>query len=137
MSKQKIVNYSLEFKESSAELARSSDRSISQTAKALGINENTLHGCIMCGLLGVSRSQYYEWTTGLQSPRSLENGRLTEEITVLVVESRYRYGTRRVQRGLAKKSIFEYIEVFYNRVRMHSANNYLSPVEYERLRKTA
>jgi transposase len=46
MSKQKIVNYSLEFKESSAELARSSDRSISQTAKALGINENTLHGWI-------------------------------------------------------------------------------------------
>lgn len=46
MSKQKIVNYSLEFKESSAELARSSDRPISQTAKDLGINENTLHGWI-------------------------------------------------------------------------------------------
>lgn len=31
----------------------------------------------------------------------------------------------------AKIAIFEYIEVFYNRVRMHSANDYLSPVEYE------
>ncbi len=31
----------------------------------------------------------------------------------------------------AKTAIFEYIEVFYNRARMHSANNYLSPVEYE------
>jgi putative transposase len=31
----------------------------------------------------------------------------------------------------AKQAIFEYIEVFYNRVRMHSANDYLSPVEYE------
>ena len=31
----------------------------------------------------------------------------------------------------AKQAIFEYIEVFYNRVRMHSANGYLSPVEYE------
>jgi putative transposase len=31
----------------------------------------------------------------------------------------------------AKQVIFEYIEVFYNRVRMHSTNNYLSPVEYE------
>ena len=31
----------------------------------------------------------------------------------------------------AKKSIFEYIEVFYNRVRRHSALGYLSPVEYE------
>jgi len=31
----------------------------------------------------------------------------------------------------ANQSIFEYIEVFYNRQRMHSTNNYLSPVEYE------
>jgi putative transposase len=31
----------------------------------------------------------------------------------------------------AKQAIFEYIEIFYNRVRMHSANDYLSPVEYE------
>ena len=31
----------------------------------------------------------------------------------------------------AKHQIFEYIEVFYNRKRLHSANDYLSPVEYE------
>ena len=30
-------------------------------------------------------------------------------------------------------SIFEYIEVFYNRQRMHSTLNYLSPVEFEKL----
>ena len=34
-------------------------------------------------------------------------------------------------REAAKQAIFEYIEVFYNRKRMHSANDYLSPVEYE------
>ncbi len=28
-------------------------------------------------------------------------------------------------------SVFEYIELFYNRVRKHSANDYISPVEYE------
>lgn len=31
-----------------------------------------------------------------------------------------------------KSSIFEYIEIFYNRVRQHSALGYLSPMEYER-----
>lgn len=32
----------------------------------------------------------------------------------------------------AKNIIFEYIEVFYNRIRIHSANNYLAPVEFEK-----
>ncbi len=31
----------------------------------------------------------------------------------------------------AMRAIFEYIEVFYNRERIHSTNNYLSPVDYE------
>jgi transposase InsO family protein len=34
-------------------------------------------------------------------------------------------------RDEAKKAIFEYIEVFYNRERLHSANGYLSPIDYE------
>jgi len=35
----------------------------------------------------------------------------------------------------AKNVIFEYIEVFYNRIRTHSANNYTSPVEFEKIKK--
>ena len=31
----------------------------------------------------------------------------------------------------AKMTVFEYIEVFYNRKRLHSANGYLSPAEFE------
>tara|TARA_R110001599_G_C11840902_1_gene619414 strand:+ start:50 stop:403 length:354 start_codon:yes stop_codon:yes gene_type:complete len=31
----------------------------------------------------------------------------------------------------AKHEIFEYIEVFFNRVRLHSSNGYMSPVNYE------
>jgi len=34
-------------------------------------------------------------------------------------------------REQAKASLFEYIEVYYNRVRRHSALGYLSPVQYE------
>lgn len=32
-----------------------------------------------------------------------------------------------------KTHIFEYIEIYYNRVRRHMANNWLTPVEFERL----
>lgn len=38
-------------------------------------------------------------------------------------------------RSSAKRAIFEYIEVFYNRQRMHSALGYLSPVDYEARRR--
>ena len=37
----------------------------------------------------------------------------------------------------AKHAIFEYIEVFYNRIRIHSANNYMSPVEFEQIQNVA
>lgn len=35
-------------------------------------------------------------------------------------------------RSQANQTIFEYIEVFYNRQRLHSYNNYMSPVEFEK-----
>jgi transposase InsO family protein len=38
-----------------------------------------------------------------------------------------RYATR----AEARRSVFEYIEVFYNRVRRHSALGYVSPAEFE------
>lgn len=37
----------------------------------------------------------------------------------------------------AKQAIFDYIEVFYNRQRLHSANGYLSPVAYEQRQQAA
>ena len=38
---------------------------------------------------------------------------------------------RFVSRTLARNTIFEFIEVWYNRDRLHSTLNYLSPVEFE------
>ena len=34
-------------------------------------------------------------------------------------------------RAEARAALFEYIEVFYNRIRLHSSLGYLSPTHYE------
>ena len=34
-------------------------------------------------------------------------------------------------RKLANKALFEYIEIYYNRIRSHSANGWVSPEQYE------
>jgi transposase InsO family protein len=34
-------------------------------------------------------------------------------------------------RAEARQSVFEYIEVFYNRQRRHASLSYMTPVEYE------
>ena len=47
------------------------------------------------------------------------------------------YHEKFTTRAQAKQVIFEYIEVFYNRKRRHSNNNYLSPVEFEQMKKSA
>jgi putative transposase len=39
---------------------------------------------------------------------------------------------RYTTRAEARASIFEYVEAFYNRVRLHSSLGYVSPAEYER-----
>ncbi|OIO62083.1 MAG: transposase [Candidatus Marinimicrobia bacterium CG1_02_48_14] len=41
------------------------------------------------------------------------------------------YHERYLTRAQARSSIFEYIEIFYNRIRKHSALGYLSPVQFE------
>lgn len=40
------------------------------------------------------------------------------------------YLTRFETRDVAKRMLFDYMEIFYNRKRLHSALNYLSPVDY-------
>lgn len=43
------------------------------------------------------------------------------------------YHQRYTTRAQAKQSIFEYIEVFYNRLRRHSHLNYQTPAEFEKM----
>ncbi len=46
-----------------------------------------------------------------------------------LVDKKHPFGTREI----ARKEVFEYIEMFYNPVRLHSALGYKSPIEFERL----
>jgi putative transposase len=46
------------------------------------------------------------------------------------------YGEDFTTREQAQTAVFEYIEVFYNRQRCHSANGYLAPFAYEKVFKT-
>jgi putative transposase len=36
---------------------------------------------------------------------------------------------------VARTAVFDYIEAFYNSVRLHSTLDYLSPVEYEKINR--
>ena len=40
-------------------------------------------------------------------------------------------------RDEAKQAVFKYIEVFYNRKRLHSTNGYFSPLDFELQHKAA
>jgi len=51
--------------------------------------------------------------------------------TELIYHNRYQY------RSQTRQDIFEYIEVFYNKDRLHSYLDYKSPEEYENERKTS
>ncbi len=46
MGKRKTTHYTPEFKQSSAKLAVTGEKSISQTAKELGLHVSTLHGWV-------------------------------------------------------------------------------------------
>ena len=41
-------------------------------------------------------------------------------------------GQRFRTRDEARAAVFEYVEIFYNRVRLHESNGYLTPEEYYR-----
>ena len=47
------------------------------------------------------------------------------------------YGRRYYTKEKTEQLIFEYIEVYYNRKRLHSALGYKSPEEYEKQRLVA
>ncbi len=51
---------------------------------------------MLCGLLGVSRSGYYDWRRRRPTPRQQEDARLADELEAVFVEKRRTYGRVRL-----------------------------------------
>ena len=69
----------------------------------------------------------------LSGPRQCWDNAVAESFWSTLKEElvhRYPWPTR----ARARQAIFEFIEVFYNRQRLHSSLGYLSPAEYEAAR---
>ena len=76
MSKQMMKPYSAEFKERAVKLAVESDQPVAQTARDLGINENTLHTWL---------SKYHHGSNGTHGQLNSEH--LYEELKRLKKEN--------------------------------------------------
>lgn len=63
-----------------------------------------------------------------------DNAAMESFFHILKTEHTYFYNYKTRQES--NRSIFEYIEVFYNRQRLHSTLNFMTPVEYELKNKT-
>ncbi len=89
MAKRKSNSYTVDFKRSSAKLAAESEQPISQTAKELGINVNTLHTWINkyanTGITSASELSVHEENKRLKK----ENARLKQERDILKKASAY------------------------------------------------
>jgi transposase InsO family protein len=95
------------------ELCRSSGKSIAAVARDLDLSETAVR----------------RWVTQAEVEAGRRDGLSTAEREELV--HRQTFPTRAAARG----AIFEFIEVFHNRGRLHSTLNYRTPAEYEEERR--
>ena len=104
----------------------------------------------LCRLLEVTRQGYYAFARRPPSRRVLAEAELCEAIRKVFADSGETYGSPRVLRELrlrrlanackrpcgtraipVRTALFEYIEVFYNRRRLHSPLDYRTPAAVE------
>ncbi len=91
MSKRKNKIYDIDFKQSSAKLALEAERPIAETARALGINENTLHGWVRN--MELSRKICKKFKSRKWNKKNIqlrkENARLKQERDILKKATAY------------------------------------------------
>ncbi len=109
---------------------------------------------LLCRMLDVSRSGFHAWERRAPSSRDLADAWLLERVREIHGESRGTYNavaesffatlekdllrrTSFATRQDARTAVFDYIETFYNPIRLRSTLGYRSPIEYEKITKEA
>jgi transposase-like protein len=134
MKKQR--KYDREFKINAIKLCRESGRKLEEVARNLGIPKATLYHWV---------KEYKEHGersfpgAGQLKPCNKEVYRLKRQLADVTAETFFHtLKTEEVHlsyyrtREKAELAIFEYVEVFYNRQRLHSTLGYKSPLKYEK-----
>lgn len=57
---------------------------------------------LMCKILNVSRSGYYDWLKRAPSKQVIANAQLDQKIKTLYVDNKMRYGAPRITKALNK-----------------------------------
>lgn len=70
------------------------------------LNKEVFDINLMCELLNVSASSYYDWFKQQPSPRQLRKQELAKQVKTLFMASRCIYGTRRLKKDLSKLGFF-------------------------------
>ena len=60
---------------------------------------------LMCDLLEIGRSSFYDWLKSQPSLRTIENQKLSAKIKEVFMESRCNYGTRRIRHVLQSQGV--------------------------------
>lgn len=80
------------------------------------------------------------WKNGISSSMSRKGDcwdNAVAESFFSILKTELIYHNEYQNRRQAKRDIFHYIEVYYNRIRLHSTLNYKSPQNYESERRTS
>ena len=127
----KIVGWSIDSKLSHELLVDALHKALRQRRPEAGVMFHSDRGTQYASYAFRDLLEQYGFVQSMSSSGNCyDNAMMESFFHTLKTELIYfeKYQTRREARG----SIFEYIEVFYNCVRRHSALNYSSPAEFER-----